>query len=79
MVELWDILDENGDATGRFHERGKPMNENEYHLEVCVLIENDKCEYLISQRTPNMYSPKLRWDGSRTKSSGFSPHDFTIN
>ena len=26
MAELWDILDENGKATGRVHERGKPMN-----------------------------------------------------
>lgn len=26
MVELWDILDKNGNVTGRVHERGKPMN-----------------------------------------------------
>jgi len=36
MTELWDILDENGNVTGRFHERGKPMNKGEYHLEVSV-------------------------------------------
>ena len=41
MAELWDILDENGNKTGRLHERGKPMNKGEYHLEVSVWIEND--------------------------------------
>jgi len=61
MVELWDILDENGNKMGGFHERGKPMNKGEYHLEVGVLIENDKGEYLISQRSPNKTSPNL-WE-----------------
>jgi len=61
MAELWDILDENGNATGRLHERGKPMNKGEYHLEVWVLIENDKGEYLISQRSPNKTFPNM-WE-----------------
>ena len=53
MAELWDILDENSSVTGRVHKRGKPMNINEYHLEVSVWIKNNKGEYLISQRSPN--------------------------
>ena len=57
MPELWDILDESGTRTGRFHERSKPMEEGEYHLTVYVLIENDIGEYLISQRTPNKSFP----------------------
>ena len=61
MAELWDILDENGNATGRLHERGKPMNKDEYHLEVCVWIENDNGEYLISQRSPNKTFPNM-WE-----------------
>ena len=61
MAELWDILDENGKITGRLHERGKPMNKGEYHLEVYVWIENDKGEYLISQRSPNKTHP-LMWE-----------------
>ncbi|MCL2445611.1 MAG: NUDIX domain-containing protein [Oscillospiraceae bacterium] len=61
MVELWDILDENGNTTGRVHERGKPMNKGEYHLEVYVLIENDNGEYLISQRSPNKSLPNM-WE-----------------
>ena len=61
MVELWDILDENGNATGRLHERGKPMSNGEYHLEVNVWIENDNGEYLISQRSKNKTFPNM-WE-----------------
>ena len=61
MAELWDILDENGNATGRVHERGKPMTKSEYHLEVSVWIENDKGEYLISQRSSNKKFPYM-WE-----------------
>lgn len=61
MAELWDILDENGNATGRVHERGKPMNKGENHLEVCVWIENNNGEYLISQRSPNKTFPNM-WE-----------------
>lgn len=61
MVELWDILDENGKVTGRLHERGKPMQEGEYHLEVYVFIENENGEYLISQRAPNKTQPNM-WE-----------------
>ena len=61
MIELWDIIDKNGGAIGRMHERGKPMNDGEYHLEVYVLIENDSGEYLISQRSPNKTSPNM-WE-----------------
>ncbi|MCL2571845.1 MAG: NUDIX domain-containing protein [Defluviitaleaceae bacterium] len=61
MAEFWDILDENGSATGRLHERGKPMGKDEYHLTVQVWIENDKGEYLISQRSPNKPFPNL-WE-----------------
>ena len=62
MVELWDILDKDGNATGRVHERGKPMNKGEYHLEVSVWIENDKGEYLISQRSPNKKMFPNMWE-----------------
>ena len=61
MAELWDVLDENGNITGRVHERGKPMKNGDYHLEVYVWIENDKGEYLISQRSPNKTRP-LMWE-----------------
>ena len=61
MPELWDILDENGNKTGRLHERGKPLADGDYHLCVYVFIENDKGEYLISKRTPNKIMPNM-WE-----------------
>ena len=61
MVEFWDILDEKGNATGRLHERGKPLGKGEYNLCVYVFIENDKGEFLISRRTPNKERPHM-WE-----------------
>ena len=37
------------------------MRKGEYHLEVMVWIENDRGEYLISQRSPNKTSPNM-WE-----------------
>ncbi len=59
MIELWDILDENGNITGRLHERGKPMVEGDYHLVVHVWIMNNKGEFLISKRTPEIAWPDM--------------------
>lgn len=52
MAELWDIVDEHGNRTGRVHERGKPMQPGDYHLSVSVWIMNGRGEFLISQRAP---------------------------
>jgi len=60
-VELWDVLDEHGNKTGRLHKRGKPLQPGEYHLEVYVWIENEKGEFLISQRSPNKTHPNM-WE-----------------
>jgi len=61
MAEQWEIIDKNGKPTGRLHQRGNPMPKDGYHLEVWVLIENSKGEYLISQRTPNKTFPNM-WE-----------------
>ncbi|MCL2461123.1 MAG: NUDIX domain-containing protein [Defluviitaleaceae bacterium] len=50
MPEYWDILDENGNKTGRLHERGKLMRQGEYHLVVDIWIQNGNGEFLISKR-----------------------------
>ena len=60
-VELWDVLDADGNKTGRFHERGKWLNPGDYHLVVHVWIKNSKGEFLISKRTPNKMFPNL-WE-----------------
>jgi isopentenyldiphosphate isomerase len=50
-AELWDILDENGNFTGRTIERGKPLKDGEYHLVVHIWIRNSNGEYLIQKRS----------------------------
>lgn len=60
-MELWDILDENRNKTGRVVERGNPMNVGDYHLVVFAIIMNSKGEFIISRRTPNKTYPNM-WE-----------------
>lgn len=53
-MELWDVLDEHGNKTGRLHQRGKPMQKGDFHRVVLVWIMNSKGEFLISKRTPGI-------------------------
>lgn len=59
LMELWDILDGDGNKTGKTVERGKPMGQDEYHLLVHVWINNSKGEFLITKRTPNKIFPNM--------------------
>ncbi len=52
-MELWDVLDENGNKTGRVVERGISMSKGEYHLVVFVWIKNSNGKFLISKRSEN--------------------------
>ena len=60
-MELWDILDENGNKTGETVERGKYMRQDEYHLVVHVWIKNSNGDFLITKRTPNKSFPNM-WE-----------------
>ncbi|MBQ5808597.1 MAG: NUDIX domain-containing protein, partial [Clostridia bacterium] len=51
--ELWDVLDENRNPTGRLHRRGDFLKKGDYHLAVLILLENSKGEFLITKRAPN--------------------------
>lgn len=57
MPEMWDIVDQNGNKTGRLHERGRPMQKGEYPLSVSVWILNRQGEFLISKRAPAKTPP----------------------
>jgi 8-oxo-dGTP diphosphatase len=61
-IELWDILDGNGNKTGRTVERGKTMKQDEYHLVVNVWIKNSNGEYLITKRSPNKSAFPNMWE-----------------
>ena len=59
--EVWDVLDVDGNKTGHYHERGKPMNNGEHHLEVSVWIENDKGEHPFYILDEQNSSSNLSW------------------
>jgi 8-oxo-dGTP pyrophosphatase MutT (NUDIX family) len=61
LMELWDILDGDGNKSGRTVERGKPMGPDQYHLLVHVWIKNSNGEFLITKRTPNKIFPNM-WE-----------------
>jgi isopentenyldiphosphate isomerase len=51
-MEIWDILDENGNLTGRTIIRGEEIKKDEYHLVVHIWIINSNGDILIQKR-PN--------------------------
>ncbi len=60
-MEVWEVLDENRNKTGKTVIRGNKMQADEYHLVVHVWIKNSKGDYLISKRTPNKTFPNM-WE-----------------
>lgn len=52
MPEYWDILDAEGNKTGRLHERGTPMQPGEYMLCVHIWKHNGRGQWLIDKRAP---------------------------
>jgi 8-oxo-dGTP pyrophosphatase MutT (NUDIX family)/ribosomal protein S18 acetylase RimI-like enzyme len=48
--EIWDVLDKDGNKTGRYHERGRAMAAGDYHLCVHVWKHNAKGQWLIDKR-----------------------------
>ena len=53
-MEIWDILDEQGNFTGKTIVRGETLKEGEYHLVVHIWIVNDKGQYLIQRRADHL-------------------------
>jgi isopentenyldiphosphate isomerase len=60
-MEIWEILDENGNRTGKLIKRGSPMKKHEYHLVVHVWIRNNSGQYLITKRTSTKSFPGM-WE-----------------
>lgn len=52
MGEYWDVYDKYRSKTGRYHERGMPMQKGDYHIIVQVWVLNDDGEFLITKRIP---------------------------
>ena len=51
-MEIWDLLDENGNKTGKTIEREDVIPEGFYHLGSDVWIINSKNKILIQKRSP---------------------------
>lgn len=60
-METWDILDENGNMTGKTITRGENLEDGEYHLVVHIWIINDKGEILIQKRPKNLKFASGKW------------------
>ncbi|WP_315120519.1 NUDIX domain-containing protein [uncultured Clostridium sp.] len=61
-MEPWDILDRDGNKTGKTVKRGKTMGIGEYHLIVNIWIKNNNGEFLITKRTPNKKTFPNMWE-----------------
>lgn len=49
-MEIWDVYDNRGRKTGRFHNRIDPLQPGDYHMVVENWIKNSMGEYLIQKR-----------------------------
>jgi len=57
-MEIWDILDENGNKTGKTIIRGEKLKEGDYHLVVHIWIINSMGQILIQKRPEHLqYAP----------------------
>ena len=54
-MELWDILDENGNPKGYTHERGKPVKDGDYHLVVGIIVTTPDKRVLLTLRHPDKH------------------------
>lgn len=53
-MEIWDILDEHGNKTGKTKIRGNKLNHSEYHLVIHVWIKNSNGQYLVQKRAKDL-------------------------
>lgn len=73
MAEIWDILDKDGNLTGRTIERGEELKEGDYHLVVHIWVINSKKELLIQRRADHIKILPGIW--AATGGSGVSGED----
>lgn len=62
MEEMFDILNENGEYTGKVESRAKCHKEGLYHKAVAVWIINSKQQVLLQKRSPNKRMWPNTWD-----------------
>lgn len=53
-MELWDVLDVNGEKTGETVVRGQSLKPGQFHLVVHIWIRNERGDYLIQKRADHL-------------------------
>lgn len=61
-MELWDLLDKNGNPLGRTHVRGEKMPRETYHRTVEVFTVNSRRELLLTLRAPDKQPFPNMWE-----------------
>ncbi len=62
MAEFFDVLDEQGNKTGKTKARTEVHRDGDWHRAVHIWIVNDKNEALLQKRSPNKDSNPNMWD-----------------
>lgn len=62
MVEFFDVLDKNGNKTGKTKARSEVHRDGDWHKAVHIWIVNNKDEVLLQKRSPNKDSYPNMWD-----------------
>lgn len=62
MAEFFDVLDEQGNKTGKTKARTEVHRDGDWHKAVHIWIVNDKDEILLQKRSPNKDSHPNMWD-----------------
>ena len=60
-MELLDVLDEEGNPTGKVEDKDVIHDTGLWHKEVAVLIQNEKGEYLIQKRAETKKQGPNKW------------------
>ena len=60
-MELLDVLDEDGNPTGKVEDKNVIHATGLWHKEVAVIIENEKGEYLIQKRAATKKQAPNKW------------------
>jgi len=61
-IEVWDLYDKDGKATGITHLRGFPIPDGFYHLAVHAWITDGKGKFLLSRRSATKSRFPLLWE-----------------
>ncbi|MCI8804348.1 MAG: NUDIX domain-containing protein [Clostridiales bacterium] len=63
-LEYWDLYDKNRKPLNKTHQRGIPLNDDEYHIVVSIITVNSKKQILITRRAPTKEIYPNLWENT---------------